>query len=306
MRPPFLQRLRAGAIAPVFALALPAMTAAVGFAVDSASVRMAQSRLQVAADAAASAATRRLTNNPSGEAVRVAALNLPAAAHGTVLADGDVVTGRWSDSTRSFAPGGANPNAINVTTRYSTANGNPQRLVFGSLLGINSVDVRASATAICPSNQSLSELSPNIPSRIAIVTQGQPCQPQSGLTGTCYWATPQGNPIVRVDNWNPGETQITIRITSPSQYAGTFSFTAPRAGQFWVVVPQITMTNAGQGGPVTNIVFRVQGSNPVVPANRINTSGTATYNNRFNASATMPGTPLCASAGQSGASRLVG
>jgi Flp pilus assembly protein TadG len=299
-------RSKAGAIAPVFAVALPVMTAAVGFAVDSASVRLAQARLQVAADAAAAAATRQLATDASAEAVRVAALNLPVAAHGNVLGADDVVPGRWTESTRSFAAGGANPNAVRVTTRYAEANGNARPLVFGAVLGLSSVDVSASATAVCPSNPTLSEISPTIPSRIAVVTMGQACQPQSGLTGTCYWSTPQGNPIIRVDNWNPGETEITIRITSPSQHAGTFTFTAPRAGQFWVVVPQITMNPAGQSGPVTNIVFRVQGSNPVVPPTRINTGGTATYNNRFNATATLPGAPLCASTGQAAASRLVG
>uniref|UniRef100_UPI0018CBF978 pilus assembly protein TadG-related protein n=1 Tax=Sandarakinorhabdus oryzae TaxID=2675220 RepID=UPI0018CBF978 len=44
---------RAGAMAPVFALALPMLTAAVGFAVDGAALFTAQARLQVAADAAA-------------------------------------------------------------------------------------------------------------------------------------------------------------------------------------------------------------------------------------------------------------
>uniref|UniRef100_UPI0018CC0720 TadG family pilus assembly protein n=1 Tax=Sandarakinorhabdus oryzae TaxID=2675220 RepID=UPI0018CC0720 len=277
----------------------------VGFAVDGAALFTAQARLQVAADAAAAAATRKLSSDASSEAVRVAGLNLPASTHGTVLAAGDVVTGRWTENGRSFAPGGSNPNAVRVITRYASANGNAHRLVFGAVLGMRDMDISATATAVCPSNPTLSEISSNSPSRIAVVTMGEACKPQSGLTGTCYWSTPQGNPIIRVDNWNPAETVISIRITSPSQYARVFSFTAPKAGQFWVVVPQITMNNAGQGAPLTNIVFKVEGSSPAVPANRISTTGTATYNNRFNATATLPGSPLCASANQSSRSRLV-
>lgn len=300
------RRWRAGAMAPMFALALPALTAAVGFAVDGAALQLAQTRLQVAADAAAAAATRHLGGDPASEAIRVAALNLPSDVHGNVLAANDVVTGRWDATARSFTPGGANPNAVRVVTRYAEANGNPQRLVFAGVLGIDSMNISAAATALCPANPTLSEISQNLPSRISVVTMGQACRPESGLNGTCYWSTPQGNPIVRIDNWASVETVITVRITSPAQHAGTFSFTAPRAGQFWVVVPGITMQPATPGGPVTNIVFRVQSASPAVPSNRINTAGTATYNNRFNATSTLPGTPICATANQTAASQLVG
>jgi Flp pilus assembly protein TadG len=294
-------------MAPMFALALPVLTAGVGFAIDGAYMRLAQQRLQVAADAAATAASRKLQTSSAAqtEAIRLAGLNLPVEQHGNVVAAADVVRGAWNSSNRSFTAGSTNVNAVQVTARYATANGNAHRLLFGRIFGLSTLDIAASATAVCPSNPSLSQISATVPSRTAVVTMGQACTAGSGLSGTCYWATPQGNPIVRVDNWNPGETTITVRITSPNRFIGTFDFKAPAAGQYWVVVPNVQMNNAADGAPVENIVFRLQASNPVVPANRINTTGTATYNNRFNSSATLPGTALCAFSSQAAASRLV-
>lgn len=298
---------RGGSMAPAFALALPALTAGVGFAIDGAAMRLAQARLQVAADAAVAAASRQLSSPSAAqtEAVRMAQANLPPAEHGNVLDEDDVETGAWNNTTQSFGTGASNLNAVRVTTRYAEANGNPFRLIFGGIFTTKTVDLEATAIAICPSNPSLSQISNNNPTRTAVVTMGQACNPGSGLTGTCYWATPQGNPIVRVDNWNPGVTTITVRILSPIRFAGTFNFTAPAAGQYWVVVPGVQMNNVATGAPAENIVFRIQSSNPVVPANRINTGGTATYNNRFNSSATLPGSALCAFSSQAAASRLV-
>lgn len=302
-----LWQARRGSMAPIYALMLPVLTAGVGFAIDGAYMRLAQQRLQVAADAAAAAASRKLGTNSDAqnEAVRLASLNLPVEFHGNVVAAADVVRGVWNGSNRSFTAGNNNVNAVQVTARYATANGNAHRLLFGGIFGLSAIDIVASATAVCPSNPSLSQISSTVPSRTAVVTMGQACTAGSGLSGTCYWATPQGNPIVRVDNWNPGETTITVRITSPTRFAGTFDFKAPAAGQYWVVVPGVQMNNAANGAPVENIVFRIQGSSPAVPANRINTTGTATYNNRFNSSATLPGSALCAFSTQAAASRLV-
>lgn len=298
---------REGAIGPMFALLLPLLTLGVGFAIDSASIRLAQAQLQVAADAAATAGARQLDpgSDPVTEAQRLAALNMGNERYGTVLAAGDVEPGAWNATSRSFTPGNSNRNAIRVTTRLAAANGNAHQLMFGGVIGFSTIDLSASATALCPTHPALSLISNTVPARTAVVTMGNPCTTGSGRSGTCYWATPEGNPIIRVDNWNPAQTTITIRITSPSQFVGTFQFTAPAAGQFWVVVPNVQLTPAVPGGPVTNIVFRVQSSSPAVPNNRINTSGTATYNNRLNTSAGLPGTAICAFGGTAAASRIV-
>jgi hypothetical protein len=71
------------------------------------------------------------------------------------------------------------------------------------------------------------------------------------------------------------------------------------------MVPGVQLSPALPNGPTSNIVFRIQSSSPTVPANRINTSGTATYNNRLNSSASMPGTALCAFSNVAAVSRIV-
>jgi hypothetical protein len=303
------RRLRAGSMAPMLALSLPVLTAGIGFTVDSAAIRLAQARLQIVADAAAAAAARKLDagSNPATEAQRVVQLNLPQASYGTILASNDIVGGNWNSSTSVFTAGNSNRNAVRITARMAAANGNAHELIFGGIFGIDSIDLAASATALCPTHPSLSLISSGVPSRTAVVTMGNPCSAGSGHSTslTCYWATPNGNPIVRVDNWNAGVTTITIRIVSPGQFAGTFAFTAPSAGQFWVMVPNVQLSPAAPNGATTNIVFRVQSSSPAVPSNRINTSGTATYNNRLNTSATLPGTAICAFSNVAAVSRLV-
>lgn len=195
---------------------------------------------------------------------------------------------------------------MRVNTRYADANRNGHRLICGGVLGVHSIDLSASATALCPSSPTLSQISTTVPARTAIVTMGQACTPGFGLAATCYLATPQGNPIVRADNWNPCPAVITVRIMFQARFVGNVQFTAPAAGQFWVVVPGVQMNGAADGAPVENIVFRIIASCPSVPANRINTTGTATYNNRFNSSVTLLASALCADSGRAAASRLPG
>jgi hypothetical protein len=72
-----------------------------------------------------------------------------------------------------------------------------------------------------------------------------------------------------------------------------------------VVVPGITINAVSEGAPATNILFRLAGSSPAVPASRIDTASTATYSNRFIKTATMPGRTLCAAEAQGVRSTLV-
>jgi hypothetical protein len=57
-------------------------------------------------------------------------------------------------------------------------------------------------------------LSTGLPTRNAVVTQGQPCLPGSGWTGNCFWAFKpdptknEGNPIIRIDSGYPGASVI--------------------------------------------------------------------------------------------------
>lgn len=298
---------RRGAAAATFTFLLPALTAAVGFAIDGGLIQVEQNKLQVAADAAATAGVRRVLTpgQVAEEAVRLAALNMAPAREGNVLGTRDVEVGTWNGETGVFQTGGATPNAVRVTTRSAAANGNPHQLVFGRVLGMPTMDLSATAIAFartsCTFDDRLSVISPALPTRTAVVTMGEPCLPGSRWTGTCYWATPAGNPIIRVDNAFDGPATITLDIRSPSQYVRQFSFRAPRRGQFWVAVTDITVANTNSG---LNIVFGTVRSDPMPP--QIQGRGsTATYANKFNVTQTMPGTRLCVAGTERAVSNLV-
>jgi hypothetical protein len=87
-------------------------------------------------------------NGAASIAVQFAELNMPAGAHGNVLTAQDVETGYWDASTRTFSTGGTLVNAVRVTTRRSSANGNPVGPMFGWILGSSGHDLEASATAM--------------------------------------------------------------------------------------------------------------------------------------------------------------
>ncbi len=161
-----LLRDRRGAVAALMALMLVMLLGMGALTIDMGFLWVLKNRLQATADAAALAGASQLPNEavvtavPSCEAgvdapstVQAAALdyackNMPSAAHGMVLVADDVVLGNWDVDTRTFTAAGAPINALQVTTRRSTANGNEVPLFFAGVLGINGADVVAEATAM--------------------------------------------------------------------------------------------------------------------------------------------------------------
>ncbi len=135
----------------VLMLLAAGMVVVAGFtalAVDAGYLYALRSKLQATADAAALAGVNQL---PDAGATTIAAIyyagkNMPAAEHGTVLTNADVVTGTWDTDMRTFAPAGNPLNAVRVVTQRSDDNGNPVGLFFGRILGI--VDVNVSTMAI--------------------------------------------------------------------------------------------------------------------------------------------------------------
>lgn len=120
-----------------------------GFAalsIDLGYLYMIKGQLQNAADAAALAGAGQLPNTATAitTAQNVAGLNLPN--NGTILALSDILIGTWNASTNTLTSGGTNM-SISVTTRRSTANGNPIALFFAPVLGISSSDLSATAVA---------------------------------------------------------------------------------------------------------------------------------------------------------------
>ena len=120
-----------------------------GMAVDMGYAYMLRQRLQATADAAALAASAKLSSPSSvvATAQKYAKINMPTEQHGTILTNGDVQSGSWDPDARIFTPGGAPINAVKVTVRRSDANNNPVPTFFARVLGFDSVDVVASAVA---------------------------------------------------------------------------------------------------------------------------------------------------------------
>jgi hypothetical protein len=142
----------------IFAIMGIGLVMAAGFtalAVDISYLYVLKGKLQTTADFAVLAAVTQL---PDEDAARTMALeytakNMPAAEHGTVLANADVVTGNWDADTRTFTPAGDPVNAVRVVTRRSQANGNAAGLFFARVLGFNEVDMETSAVAAFGSNK---------------------------------------------------------------------------------------------------------------------------------------------------------
>jgi Flp pilus assembly protein TadG len=293
-------RNRRGVSAPLVALVLPVMLGSIGFAVDTARIQINRTALQSAADAAATAAAKQIgtPSNIADTAIQLAVANLPTSKNGSVLSASDVVPGYWKPTDRTFTPNSVTPanNAVQVTTRYAAANGNQMKLAFGAILGFPALDVSASAIALlktgCQTATNYSQLSTGLPTRNAVVTQGQPCLPGSGWAGSCFWAFKpdatknEGNPIIRIDSGYPGgPSVITFKLASPANLAKTYTFNSPGQGQYWVVLTDLLLPNSAS----VNLVFNAVSSVPAYTSS----GGTATYSNKFNLSQTLPGTALC-------------
>lgn len=284
-----LRQDRNGATAMTVALMLPVLLGGIGFGIDTALVQANRSKLQNAADAAATAGARSLrTGDAASAAIAIAEANLPRATSGEVLKTADVVPGYWNSAARTFTANSVNPvnNAVRVTTRFAESNGNEYRTIFARFLGIEGFNLSAEAIAVarqrCVVSTTTALVSASLPTATRVVTQGNPCLPGSNWTGSCYWATPAGNPIIRIDSAYEGPAQVTYRLASPAR---NFTFAAPYRGSFWVALTDYTMTNTD----TTNFVFTTFRSNPAAPYG----GGTATYRNKFNVTQTLPGTAIC-------------
>src|SRR5271165_1024239 len=168
-----------GAFGVMLTVMLPVFAGFMTLAIDMAYVYTVQDRLQIAADAAALAgaqyaglyggtsSTPCTGSSTSPDATTepycyytetVAAANPPTAAPGTFLKGADIVLGTWTlgAPSGSFSPvaAGTYANAVRVTARMTSANGNALGLFFTPLLsaiaqgaGFTSFSLTATATA---------------------------------------------------------------------------------------------------------------------------------------------------------------
>jgi hypothetical protein len=131
------------------------MVVLVGFvslAVDLGRVRAAHTELRIAADAGVFAGMQYMRSDQDqavADAISTAEAN---SAHGTAvdLQSSDVEFGRWRYYSKTFEAQDArySTNAMRVSARRTTARGNPIPLGFAKLLGFNSKNVEARATAM--------------------------------------------------------------------------------------------------------------------------------------------------------------
>ena len=288
---------RSGASAAVFALATPTLLAGAGFGIDSALIRVTQSQLQTAADAAALAGARQAgTGDGAAPAIALAAENMPAARFGQVLASGDVVSGRWSTDTRRFTSGAGSPNAVQVTVRQALANGNPHRLIFGQFIGLQQIDLAARATAVgeavtvaapgapCPVRRDLAYLSNAAPTRTAIATLSD-ATPSDGMPAR-YYLSRDGYPIVRVSSGYDGEARVSFSVGG----RGTYALTVPARGDYAVEV-RLDAVRANAATSATAIAFDAVQSLPPAPDG--NSATTAIWASPARTIDELPGTAVC-------------
>ena len=148
----FLSRFlgdRDGAIAAVSAVSLVVIIGMGAFAIDMSYAYSERNLLQVTASAAALAAAPELPDlsETTDKAVEYAEENMPPATHGMVLDNSDVVLGNWDPVSETWTPGGTPSNAVEITTRRSSVNGNRLELFLAPILGLGSLDMEASAVA---------------------------------------------------------------------------------------------------------------------------------------------------------------
>ncbi len=138
-----------GAIAAISAVMLIVILGFGAFAIDMSYAYTTRNLLQVTASSAALAAAPELPDQAQAvaKAMEYVEDNMAAANHGTALVNSDVVFGNWDIATETWTPGATPFNALEVTARRSTDNGNRLDLFLAPVLGLGFLDMEASAVA---------------------------------------------------------------------------------------------------------------------------------------------------------------
>lgn len=148
-----LLQSKQAATAIIFAVSVPVIVGGSALAIDLASFRMVQSRMQSAVDAAALASVMQIEAKGPIEATAVAmtASNVPAN-FGAVTGASDVTVGTYTKAG-GFVPGfTATSNAVRVYAERSPARSNGVGRIFSRLWGTSEVSVATTAIAARPSN----------------------------------------------------------------------------------------------------------------------------------------------------------
>src|SRR5215213_5470433 len=142
-----------GAMAPLMAVLFTLLAGFGALAIDVAHGYRIKAQLSSAADAGSLAGAQQLPDTTAArtKGVALAAANAPSN-FGTVTQAADVVVGYYDRSADTFTAGGSPTNAVKVTSARTAARGNaPPKFLIGAL-GLNALDVQASAVAYRPKN----------------------------------------------------------------------------------------------------------------------------------------------------------
>jgi Flp pilus assembly protein TadG len=210
-----------GVTAIVLAIALVALLGFAALAVDIGYLYSTRNELQNAADAAALAAARQLgriyaesaltsrdfgsTENAShlsliySTATTVAGKNI-AAGSSVNVSMGDITIGQWNPDARTLSATLVEPDAVRVTARRDAASGQAVALFFARVLGIQTADVSAIATAALSGLSQINEGELTIPVGISeewfnwpraggFCGQDIKFYPTGGMEGCAGWTT---------------------------------------------------------------------------------------------------------------------
>lgn len=124
-----------------------AMLGMVSLAVDWGRAQTAKTELQDAVDAAARYAAQGLADGTYLTKAQSAASQNSVDGSALAIQSGDVQVGNWNTTSRTFTANGTPSNAVRVTGYRNATRGNAVPLVFGRIIGMNSVAVTASSIA---------------------------------------------------------------------------------------------------------------------------------------------------------------
>jgi hypothetical protein len=148
-----LLKSQKAATAVIFAISVPVIVGGSALAIDLASFRMVQSRMQSAVDAAALSSVMQIAQNGPVASTAVAMVdgNVPSS-FGHPTSGADVTVGTYSKAN-GFVPGiAANNNAVRVYAERSPARGNGVGRIFSMLWGNSQITVATTAIAARPAN----------------------------------------------------------------------------------------------------------------------------------------------------------
>jgi hypothetical protein len=152
IHPRFARSSRRGIAVIWVAIVLMVMIGVIGLALDTGYTVLVGNQLQAAADAGALAGARTVGVAPTGcktAAVTIADLNSAAGLPVQIDINADVTVGHWDLNTRTFTSPSSSSNAVRVRARRVTGYGpGPVPLFFGSIFGVNTIDMSRTATAM--------------------------------------------------------------------------------------------------------------------------------------------------------------